>query len=84
MSYFHTKAYGSAAPTLSASAGSERDAMSQNAWLHAGISYINLQNKNQARMAFQQASEMDFDSRVLRLEGTGRGTLQLCSTAARG
>ena len=64
MSYFHTKAYGSAAPTLSASAGSERDAMSQNAWLHAGISYINLQNKNQARMAFQQASEMDFDSRV--------------------
>lgn len=64
MSYFHTKAYGSAAPTLSASAGSERDAMSQNAWLHAGISYINLQNKNQARMAFQQASEMNFDSRV--------------------
>ena len=64
MSYFHTKAYGQAATALSTSAGSERDAMSQNAWLHAGISYINLQNKAQARMAFQQASEMDFDSQV--------------------
>ncbi len=64
MSYFQTKAYGQAAPALCTSAGSERDAMSQNAWLHAGISYINLQNKAQARMAFQQASEMDFDTKV--------------------
>ncbi len=64
MSYFNTEAYGQAASFLSESAGTARDAMAQNAWLHAGIGYLNASNKKQARMAFQQASEMDFDRTV--------------------
>lgn len=64
MSYYQLKAYGKAAETLSRSAGASRDVMAQNAWLHAGISYLNSMNRNKASMAFQMASGMDADRGV--------------------
>lgn len=64
MSHFKTNDHGNAAPMLSRSASDKRDAMSQNAWLHAGISYLQLGNKKQAGMAFQQAADMSFDKSV--------------------
>lgn len=56
MGYFKTQNYSKAAATFSRSAGIEEDALAKNAWLHAGTSYINIGNKKQASMAFQQAS----------------------------
>lgn len=64
MSQLQTEDYGQAALHLSRSAGTARDAMSQNAWLHAGIAYMKLQQKQQASIAFQQAAEMDHDTAV--------------------
>lgn len=64
MALYQQHDYSRAAATLSNSAGSQRDAMAQNAWLHSGLSYIACQQKRQAGIAFQQAAEMDFDSRV--------------------
>ena len=64
MSQLQTENYDEAALHLSRSAGAERDAMAQNAWLHAGIAYILTAQKQRARMAFQQASEMNFDPKV--------------------
>lgn len=64
MCHFAEKAYTKAAACLSRSAGVERDAMAQNAWYHAGVAYVNVFNSTQARMAFQQASEMNFDRKV--------------------
>ncbi len=58
MSYFNTKNYESAASKLSMSADTDRDELAQNAWLHAGLSYLQLGNKKNAQMAFQQASEI--------------------------
>ena len=64
MSYFKTARYADAAQMLSRSASNNRDEMAQNAWLHSGISYVNLGSKKQASMAFQQASEMSYDKAV--------------------
>lgn len=43
---------------------SERDALAQNAYLHSGLAYVQLLDKVKARMAFEQASSMDFDKAV--------------------
>lgn len=64
MALYKQRDYSRAAAVLSNSAGSQQDAMAQNAWLHSGLSYIACQQKRQAGIAFQQASEMTFDSRV--------------------
>lgn len=64
MSQLYTQQYAPAALHLSSSAGTARDVMSQNAWLNAGIAYIQSGHKQQASMAFQQASETDFDPRA--------------------
>lgn len=64
MTYFKTNEYGKAAPVLAKSASNNVDEMAQNAWLHAGISYLQLGKKKQAGIAFQQASEMPFDKSV--------------------
>lgn len=64
MAYFKTANYSEAALMLSRSASNNRDEMAQNAWLHSGISYVNLGSKKQAGMAFQQASEMSYDKSV--------------------
>lgn len=43
---------------------SERDALAQNAYLHSGLAYVQLLDKVKARMAFEQASSMDFDKNI--------------------
>lgn len=52
-----------AAPNLTRSA-TERDALAQNAYLHSGLAYVQLLDRVKARMAFEQASSMDFDKAV--------------------
>ncbi len=64
MSYFSIQEYAKAAPILSSSASTATDEMAQNAWLNAGICYVYSQNKKQAQIAFQQASEMDANSKL--------------------
>jgi TolA-binding protein/predicted negative regulator of RcsB-dependent stress response len=60
LSYYHLGAYLRAAEQLG-KATYENDAMAQNAYLHIGLSYLQLHNKAQARMAFEQASTMTYD-----------------------
>ena len=38
--------------------------MSQNAYLHMGLAYLQLKTRNQARMAFEQASTMTYDKYI--------------------
>ena len=64
MSYFNIQEYQKAANALSSSTSTANDAMAQNAWLNAGISYVHSQNKKQAQIAFQQASEMTYDKKL--------------------
>ena len=64
MSYFNIQEYAKAAPILSSSASTAVDELAQNAWLNAGICYVHSQNKKQAQIAFQQASEMSADKRL--------------------
>ena len=55
MSYFHTNEFTKAAPALEAATGLD-DSMTQNAYLHMGLSYVQLRERNLARMAFERAS----------------------------
>ena len=64
MSYFNIQEYAKAAPILSSSASTAADELAQNAWLNAGICYVHSQNKKQAQIAFQQASEMSVNERL--------------------
>ena len=63
-SYFNLQEYAKASNALSRSAGTANDEMAQNAWLNAGICYVHSQNKKQAQIAFQQASEMTVDKKL--------------------
>ena len=63
MSYYYTGVYSKAAATLGETT-SVNDALSQNAYLHMGLAYLNLKERNQARMAFEQASASGFDPLV--------------------
>lgn len=63
MAYFNTQVYSKAAQALGESAVA-RDVMAQYAYLHMGLSYLQLKDRARARMAFAQASDMDFDRRV--------------------
>ena len=63
MSYYYTGVYSKAAQVLGESA-SAKDAMSQNAYLHMGLAYLQLKARNQARMAFEQASTMTYDKYI--------------------
>ncbi len=64
ISQYYNKNYAEAAKMLSKSAGTANDAMAQNAWLHAGKSYISSGSQRQAGIAFQQASKMDADKKI--------------------
>lgn len=43
---------------------SVKDSLSQNAYYHLGHCYVELKKKENARMAFKTAAEMDFDQRI--------------------
>ncbi|MDO4164563.1 MAG: tetratricopeptide repeat protein [Bacteroides sp.] len=51
-------------PVLLASVTNENDALAQNAWLHIGLANLQLDDKNKARMAFEQAAASDADRKV--------------------
>lgn len=60
MSYFKTEDYGNAVNRLSKVTG-EKDSLAQNSYLHIGHSYVALGQKENARMAYQSASQMEYD-----------------------
>lgn len=51
-------------PELLGSVTTENDALAQNAYLHMGLAYLQLDEKNQARLAFEQAAASDADKQV--------------------
>ena len=63
MSYYHTGSYSKAAEMLGKTT-LESDALAQNASLHMGLSYLQLKERNLARMSFEQASISDADKAV--------------------
>lgn len=63
MSYFHMGVYTQAAELLGR-ATTINDALTQNAYLHMGLAYLSLQDKNKARMAFEQAANSDADMNI--------------------
>ena len=63
MSYYRTEAYSKATEMLGKTT-LERDALAQNAYLHMGLAYLQLKDRNQARMSFEQASIMEDDKAV--------------------
>lgn len=63
MSYYHAETFSKAVEALGKVAV-EQDALSQNAYLHMGLAYLNLKERNQARMAFEQASLGNHDMGV--------------------
>ena len=63
LSYFQTGVYSKAAETLGEVTGTT-DALTQNAYLHMGLSYLQLAEKNKARMAFEQAAASNADMKI--------------------
>ena len=63
MGYYHTGAFSKAVETLG-KVTVERDALSQNACLHMGLACLQLKERSQARMAFEQASVDESDKVV--------------------
>lgn len=63
MCYFHNHAYQRANNMLGRTT-TERDALAQNAYMHMGVGFLNLKDKRQAQMAFEQAAAMNYDSKI--------------------
>lgn len=58
MCYYQMGQWEKAITTLEESTGGAEDEMAQNAWLHAGIAALQLQNKTEAQKAFVWAQSM--------------------------
>lgn len=63
MSYYNTGVYSKAAIAFS-EAEQEQDALTQNAYFHQSLSYLQLKERNRARMSFEQASVMTADKNI--------------------
>ena len=63
MSYFNVKVYSKAAECLGGTVNAE-DEMAQNAYLNMGLAYLQLKERNQSRMAFEQAAAMNFNRKL--------------------
>lgn len=59
MCYYHLGRFDAAYNTLVESASIDQDEIAQNAWLHAGIAALQLQQKENAQKAFLSASQMN-------------------------
>ncbi len=62
-SYYTTGNYEKAVPVLE-NASRGRDEMAQNAYYHLADSYIKIGDKEKARVAFEAASELDFNEKI--------------------
>ncbi len=62
-SYFSTGSFDKAVPLLE-NASKGRDEMAQNAYYHLADCYIRLNEKEKARVAFEAASEFDFNEKI--------------------
>ena len=63
LSYFQIGVYSKAAETLG-EVTTVNDALTQNAYLHMGLAYLQLAEKNKARMAFEQAAASNADMKI--------------------
>ncbi len=61
--YYSTGAFDKAIPLLE-NASKGKDEMAQNAYYHLADSYIRVNEKEKARVAFEAASEFDFNERI--------------------
>ncbi|MEG1866780.1 MAG: tetratricopeptide repeat protein [Bacteroides sp.] len=63
LSYYQTGVYSKAAATLG-EVTTLPDALTQNAYLHMGLAYLQLAEKSKARMAFEQAAASTADPKI--------------------
>ncbi|WP_294592556.1 tetratricopeptide repeat protein [uncultured Bacteroides sp.] len=63
MSYYQCGVY-SKVPTTLGEVTVENDTLSQNAYLHMGLAYLQLGDKTKARMAFEQAAASNADLKI--------------------
>ena len=63
MTCYHLGVY-TRVPELLGRVTTEDDALTQNAWLHTGLAYLHMADKNKARMAFEQAATSTTDKQI--------------------